>query len=1048
MLEFEINGQRLRLKGNLYVVAESIDYLKARFAFSADWDGAAKTAIFKTADRKGVYNVILDENGICTVPSEVIHAPRFYVSVFGGSRITANEVEVQCNVSGYAEGSAPDTPTPEIYEQILAEINKKVSKVDGMGLSENSYTTEEKTKLSGIAEGAEVNVQSDWSQTNADADDYIKNKPTKLSQFENDSGYTTSADLSGLSSGLSQGITNVSNALSNHQTATVLPHADGSVTTAKLADGSVTKEKIAKDVIPTSLPASDVYDWAKQSKKPTYTAAEVGALPSDTEIPSYSAATQSKDGLMSAADKKKLDGLSEGGGGGITEETDPTVPDWAKQSEKPKYTAAEVGADSSGSAASAFSDAKTYIDEKVKTNVPENALFTDTVYDDTEIKTALNRKLDKSGGNMTGTLVVDTTVGGNHNEGIRINKNAQDQWSMLHLGGDVNSQSGTNTGEWTIARNNQGKLIIAENGYTDDAGLTATGDSMKWKGNEIITSKGGTMNTGATIKFTTNIDDRSNEYGLIPIHNISTTSYWASYAMTHITQDASKTDFGGFGAYGEPNALEYFYVGSYDNPLFKIMQANGNTTVKGSLTAPTFVGKLTGNADTATKATQDSEGNNIVDTYATKTELNTKAPTSHASTATTYGIGTSSNYGHVKLSDSTSTTSGASAGVAATPTAVKAAYDKANIKKNPDATDGDMIVGHLTVGQRGGNIGEYSFVTGGLVDDIDTCPNIASGNRSASICGKNNTASGQYSAVLGGYQHTASGHYSAVLGGYHNTASGHYSAVLGGNQNTASGQYSAVLGGYQNTASGNSGIAMGNNNTALAYQTKMGRYATEGTAGSSSGTTGDALTVGIGTSSAAKNGFRVDYSGNGYFYKAVSGTGADYAEMWEWQDGNPNSADRVGYFVAFDGDKIRFANENDDLRKVGIISGKPAVIGDNFADDWQGMYLQDIYGRNITEHKSYDAEYDAEGNLIHEAYEADEFILNPDYNPDEKYIPRQQRKEWDAVGTHGKLVVRDDGTCQVDGYCRPTDGGIATASEDGFYVMERINDTHIRVYLR
>lgn len=31
-------------------------------------------------------------------------------------------------------------------------------------------------------------------------------------------------------------------------------------------------------------------------------------------------------------------------GGGITEETDPTVPAWAKQPEKPTYTAEEVGA--------------------------------------------------------------------------------------------------------------------------------------------------------------------------------------------------------------------------------------------------------------------------------------------------------------------------------------------------------------------------------------------------------------------------------------------------------------------------------------------------------------------------------------------------------------------------------------------------------------------------------------------------------------------------------------------------------------------------------
>ena len=55
-----------------------------------------------------------------------------------------------------------------------------------------------------------------------------------------------------------------------------------------------------------------------------------------------------------------------------------------------------------------------------------------------------------------------------------------------------------------------------------------------------------------------------------------------------------------------------------------------------------------------------------------------KAPKSHASTATTYGAGSSTSYGHVKLSASTSSTSGTSSGVAATPSAVKSAYDLAN----------------------------------------------------------------------------------------------------------------------------------------------------------------------------------------------------------------------------------------------------------------------------------------------------------------------------------------------------------------------------------
>lgn len=58
------------------------------------------------------------------------------------------------------------------------ELNKKVDKVDGKGLSTNDYTTAEKNKLAGIASGAEVNVQSDWNVTDTSSDAFIKNKPT------------------------------------------------------------------------------------------------------------------------------------------------------------------------------------------------------------------------------------------------------------------------------------------------------------------------------------------------------------------------------------------------------------------------------------------------------------------------------------------------------------------------------------------------------------------------------------------------------------------------------------------------------------------------------------------------------------------------------------------------------------------------------------------------------------------------------------------------------------------------------------------------------
>lgn len=44
--------------------------------------------------------------------------------------------------------------------------------------TDNNFTTSEKTKLAGVQAGAEQNVQSDWDQTDTSADDFIKNKPT------------------------------------------------------------------------------------------------------------------------------------------------------------------------------------------------------------------------------------------------------------------------------------------------------------------------------------------------------------------------------------------------------------------------------------------------------------------------------------------------------------------------------------------------------------------------------------------------------------------------------------------------------------------------------------------------------------------------------------------------------------------------------------------------------------------------------------------------------------------------------------------------------
>lgn len=141
------------------------------------------------------------------------------------------------------------------------------------------------------------------------------------------------------------------------------------------ADGTISVDLSAY------LKSADISDWAKSKNKPTYTADEVGAAKKNhthnmsdiTDMPEWAKAeskptyTASEVGLgnvdntadidkpISTATQTALDGKSDTGHthtvsditdmpAYLTQETDPTVPAWAKAENKPAYTAKEVGA--------------------------------------------------------------------------------------------------------------------------------------------------------------------------------------------------------------------------------------------------------------------------------------------------------------------------------------------------------------------------------------------------------------------------------------------------------------------------------------------------------------------------------------------------------------------------------------------------------------------------------------------------------------------------------------------------------------------------------
>lgn len=216
-----------------------------------------------------------------------------------------------------------------------------------------AMSTTDKTKLDGITVGAEPNVQSNWTETSSSSDAYILNKPTALSDFTNDladattsaSGLMSATDKSKLN-GIEAGAEVNDNSLT---TLTLYNDADsqgeelfasiplGSAPTLKLTaigatsfTGYNSESTVVGGEFYTPYAFTDLYVDStlagSASEYPgelnlvsgsnvslTYsTSSNMHTVTIDATDTTYSDATTTTDGLMSSADKTKLNGITAG----------------------------------------------------------------------------------------------------------------------------------------------------------------------------------------------------------------------------------------------------------------------------------------------------------------------------------------------------------------------------------------------------------------------------------------------------------------------------------------------------------------------------------------------------------------------------------------------------------------------------------------------------------------------------------------------------------------------------------------------------------------
>ncbi len=272
-------------------------------------------------------------------------------------------------------------------------------------------------------------------------------------------------------------------------------------------------------------------------------------------------------------------------------------------------------------------------------------------------------------------------------------------------------------------------------------------------------------------------------------------------------------------------------------------------------------------------------------------------------------------------------------------------------------------------------------------------------------CGYTNVGGANNSGTNSNYS-TVHGNYNAFSGAGH---------MIAGSHNTVGGAYNAVVG-YGNTVVGSNNVVAGNDHLINSSYSLVCGYGVD-----TSQKPGYVFYVGSNNVSAV-------ISSNGYMYAAAYMTnGADYAEYFEWADGNPEDEDRRGRLVSLDGDLIRLA-DGDDID--GIVSANPSVTGNDFELYWQGRYKKDIFGT---------VQLDEDG----------EQVLSDDYDSGREYVPRSQRKEWSPVGLVGRLVVVDDGSCRAGGFVSARNGiGHVTFRNTGVKMLKRLDETHIEVLIK
>lgn len=257
--------------------------------FTLNWEGYSVWAVFEKDGE--AYKVTLNNNK-CLVAHEVLTEGWFTVSLRGtkhdGTIATSNKVEIEVTEGPSQNANNSTEPTLDVIDQIDAKVELVKNKV---------------TNIEDKINNGEIGGSVTDEAIKEAVDDYLDKNPPE--GIDGKDGFSPTVDVTAISNGHEVTVTDAD----GPKTFNVMNGADGK-------DGTSPEKGI------DYFTEADKAEFVKEATELIAVPTKVSELENDK--------------------------------GYLTdyEETDPTVPEWAKHSTKPTYNASEVGADPEGTAAS------------------------------------------------------------------------------------------------------------------------------------------------------------------------------------------------------------------------------------------------------------------------------------------------------------------------------------------------------------------------------------------------------------------------------------------------------------------------------------------------------------------------------------------------------------------------------------------------------------------------------------------------------------------------------------------------------------------------